>query len=225
MSRECRYHWFAAALVGVMSVGCGVEESADPEPASVENDDAAAVRALEPYASTWQAAEPLYRDDAFVAVAEAVHERRPEYSVQELRESFAALVDVDYTALRVEGATITFSNATAVLCAGRYSPRTEHDHDHADAGAGSHSHEHQAQAFQLVATVDGDCSSYAALEISALETHGPNSHFHIVHGTASEPMRPAPWSPAVWPMDMTPAAFAELAMGAVSFFASSLPAK
>ena len=48
-------------------------------------------------------------------------------------------------------------------------------------------------------------------------------HFHLSHGTAAGPLRPPPWSPAVYPLTVTPEAFARLAMGAVEFFATSLP--
>jgi len=209
MPRGFFHHW-SAVLIALLGAGCGESGSTGDE---------AAVRALAPYARTWQAAEPLYRDDAFNPVAEAVHAMRPEYSVQEIEDLLVVPADVDYTLLRVEGQTITFLNGATVLCAGRYSPRVAHDHASADAGA----HEHASRAFDLVATSEGECSTYALLDISVIEVHGSRPHFHIIHGTTSGPLRPRPWNPAAWPTEMTPSEFAAAAMGAVSFFASALP--
>lgn len=185
-------------LTLMMSIGC-------------VPDDPAATAALGPHAGAWVAAEPFLRGEAMNTAAEAVRVRRPEYTVEEIKTFFADLQDVDYTALRVEGNRMVFTNGAALLCDGRYQLLA------ADAGA--------ARQFELLGTIAGVCSGYARLTVQPIEGEDAHRHFHLTHGPASGPQKPAPWSPSVWPSSLTVQQFSEQAQNAVPFFSVALPPK
>ena len=188
MSRGRCHQWSAALFIGALAAGC--EDSNSTADESPEG-------ALVPYAGTWQPAEPLYRNDAFNPVADAVRVTRPEYSAQEIKDYLAsAFSDVDYTTLRVEGQSITFLSGTTTLCAGRYSPRAAHEHQQGDAGGHD---QHESRVFDLVSPTAGSCDTYAQLNVSALELHGTTSHFHVSYGQTSGLLRPPPWNPPSGP--------------------------
>jgi len=171
---------------------------------------------------TWQAVEPLFRDAALNVGYQAIHDLRPEYSVDEIKASFVATADVDYTSLRVQSNTLTFLDGTRVVCSARYRAASSGDTGDGGAMAGPESY----TDFTLVEQTGGDCSSYKTVSMTALlDVEGPVFHFHIVTGTASGPLRPAPWKPSVWTTATTAASFAQKLQAAAPAIASSLPAR
>lgn len=175
----------------------------------------------EEWEGTWQAAEPLFRDDAVTVGYEAIHDLRPEYSVDELRAMFAAMVDVDYTSLRVEPNTLTFLDGTRVVCAARYRAAAA---DSADGSAAADAESYTD--LTLVEHLDGDCASYSTVSVTGLlDPENPDHHFHIVTKTTSGPLFPPPWNPSVWTPSTTAATFAQMLLAAAPTIASSLPAR
>jgi len=173
---------------------------------------------LAAWQGTWQAAEPLFLDDATDAAYEAIHDLRPEYSAEEVEALFVGTVDVDYTSLRIDPNSLTFLDGATVVCAGRYrlsgSP---------DAGllAGPESY----NDFTLVEQSAGDCGSYDIVSMTGLLPEDGEVHFHIVTGTSSGRLRPPPWNPSVWTPTTTPAWFAQKFQMAARAIASSLPSR
>ncbi len=212
MSRERFCKWGSVLLIGCVTLGCGSSDN------SGDTDDASTSAALEPYAGTWRAGEPLLRDPAMDAVAEAVRMTRPEYSVAEIKDFFASQQDVDYTRLRVDGSSFSFLDDTTTLCAAQYKLQVAAE----ASGGGAGDAEPATQSFELSMKTTGDCSEYALLTLAAIE---PNGHFHIVNGTEAKPQHSAPWSPSAWPLSTTPESFAEAAMAAVPYFSTALPEK
>jgi hypothetical protein len=177
---------------------------------------------LKTWEGTWQAAEPLFRDDAVTVAYQAIHDMRPEYSVDELRAMFVATADVDYTSLRVEANALTFLDGTRVICSGRY--RAANDAGAGDGGASAGPESYTD--FALVKQTGGDCASYSTVSVTALlDAENPVHHFHIVTKTTSGPLFPPPWNPSVWTAATTAASFAELFKAAAPAIASSLPAR
>lgn len=177
---------------------------------------------LQTWEGTWQAAEPLFRDDAVTAAYQAIHDLRPEYSVDEIRAMFIATADVDYTSLRVEGNTLTFLDGARVVCSGRYRAANSPGAGDGGAAGGPESY----TDFALVEQTGGDCASYNTVSVTGLlEADDPVHHFHIVTKTTAGPLFPPPWNPSVWTSATTAAAFAQRFQAAAPAIASSLPAR
>ena len=166
---------------------------------------------------SWQAAELLFLDEATDVAYEAIHELRPEYSVEELRGLFVATADVDYSTLEVAPDTLTFVDGSATRCAGRY-------HDLRDTlPTSTPTGPESFQDFELIEELEGDCSDYEAVSITALLPEGDEAHFHIITGDEAGPLLPPPWNPSVWTTTTTPAFFAEMLEAAAPGIASALP--
>jgi hypothetical protein len=175
---------------------------------------------LRTWEGTWQAAEPLSRDDAVNVIWQQIHDLRPEYSVAEIRAIFIATVDVDYTSLRVEPNTLTFLDGTRVVCSGRY--RAANSPGAGDGGAGPESY----TDLTLVEQSGGSCASYNTVSVTGLlDAANPVHHFHIVTKTTSGPLFPPPWNPSVWTPATTVASFVELFKAAAPAIAKALPAR
>lgn len=174
------------------------------------------VAPLEAWKGTWQAAETFYRDDAASGVYQAIHDLRPEYTVDEIEALFIATADVDYSTLRVEADTLSFLDGATVVCAGRYRGAVS------AAAPGPES----TTDFTLAERSAGDCASYSTVTVTALlHPENPDHHFHIVTKTATGPLFPPPWNPSVWTMSTTATSFAQSFQAAVPAIASSLPAR
>lgn len=194
--------------VGCSLAGCG-DDDAKPAP-------------LAPWNGSWRAIETYMRGSAFEPVAAAIHELRPEYTSQEIQNIFAAGHDVDFTDLVVGDDSLTFSDGSTVVCAGRYEAATGHDDHHDDA---SHDHHGATFVFHLVEARGGDCAAYQEVAFGSepeavADPAGSVAHFHLLAG----PARPAPWSPGV----MTPiesARFTSNQLPNAPAYAQGLPAR
>jgi len=173
---------------------------------------------LATWQGTWQAAEPLFLDDAADAAYQAIHDLRPEYSADEIEALFVGTADVDYTSLRVGLDSLTFLDGGTVVCAGRY-----RNSGSPDGGllAGPESY----YDFALVEQTAGDCGSYETVSITGPLPEDGEVHFHIVTGTSAGRLRPPPWNPSVWTPTTTGAWFAQRFQAAAPAIAGSLPAR
>jgi hypothetical protein len=172
---------------------------------------------LELWAGTWQAAEPMFRDPAADAAYQAIHDLRPEYSVDEIRQLFISTADVDYTALRVEGGTLTFLDGATTLCAAEYSTAV------ANPGVGGGPETYTD--FHLEGQPSGDCTSYQTVSLTSLLVEDSQTHVHIVTSTSAGRLHPPPWNPSVWSPTTTAAWFAGALQAQAGAIAASLPAR
>jgi Zn/Cd-binding protein ZinT len=199
-----------STVCSVALLGCGGDSSESPD------------APFTAWIGPWRATETYMRSSAFNPVAEAIREMRPEYTAEEIKEIFAAGHDVDFTDLVVSAGSLTFTDATRVVCAGRYEAGTRHEDGH----DGDEHDEHGATfTFHLVETLGGDCSAYATVAFGSdpqvlSDRDGEYAHFHLQAGAP----RPAPWSPAV----LTPISaerFTETQLANASAYALGLPPK
>lgn len=174
---------------------------------------------LSTWVGTWRAVESLFLDAAVDPAYQAIHDLRPEYSVDEIRALFVSSADVDYTSLRFEANALTVLDGSTTLCAGQYAQVG------GAADAGSAPGPENYTDFTLVEQTAGHCSAYDTVSITALLSEAPEIHFHIVTGTASGRLRPPPWNPSVWTLTTTPMFFAQRLQSAAPAIANSLPAR
>ena len=193
--------WFLSVVASLLVLAaCGSDTSGD--------DDAL----FATWAGSWQAVEPLFRDDSFGEVVRAIQGLRPDYDAEEIEGLFLATADVDYTSFEAESNTLAFLDGDRVVCSGRYEP--------GDVGftLGPEGY----TDFALTEETGGDCSSYVRVSISDVLPE-PGTHFHVVTGTSSGPLNPPPWNPSVWPSTTTSESFTQLFLGEAPDIASALP--
>lgn len=167
---------------------------------------------LTDWQGTWQAAEPLFRDPGTDSAYQAIHDLRPEYSVDEIRGLFLSTADVDYTSLEVGPSTLTFLDGTSTVCEGRYAVAADgSDEQHSD--------------FELVSELAGDCERYTTVSATGQLPVDPEVHFHIVTGDSSGPLHPPPWNPSVWTPTTTADFFAAMFEQQAPMIADALPPK
>lgn len=183
---------------------------------STDHDDAP----LAAWQGDWQAAEPLFLDAAADAAYRAVHDLRPEYSVDEIRALFRDTADVDYTSLHVDSSSLRFSDGPGVVCEGRYAASHA-----AGEGGDAEPNPESYTDFTLVRQTAGDCANYQTVSITSLLPSGTSVHFHIVTSGSAGRLHPPPWNPSVWPTSTTPESFAQMFVAAAPAIAGSLPPK
>lgn len=191
-------------LVVVLALPACSDDSAEGEPA------------FDTWGGTWQAAEPFFSDPAADPVYAAVHELRPEYSVEEIEALFVATADVDYTSLQITSNQLAFIDGATTVCSGRYVATTEE--------GGSETFDGGAD-FDLQEQVDGDCTNYRSVSFTRLQYVSDEVHFHVKTGNEAGVLHPPPWNPSVWTPSTTAAFFAEGLSASVEAAAQSLPEK